>query len=118
MRFGHVIVVRGGSTRMHPDRFFWTQYHQELALDVEASHARDTLVSVDAVMRRFAGVDGPAAVGAGVGVGVGVGFGFGPRVGAARVAVERRSPRTTAAPIEEVKRTDIPFPPGARAFVY
>ena len=94
---------------MHPERLFWTQYHQVLELDVAASHASDTLVSVDAVMRRFVGVDGPVAVGVGVatGVGVGVGFGFGPFGGAASVAVARTSPSNNAPPIDVVKRMDI-----------
>src|SRR5688572_24154427 len=111
MRLGHVIVVRGGSTRMHPERLFWTQYHPVLELDVAASHASETLVSVDDVMRRFVGVDGAVAVGVvvGVGVGVGVGFGFGPCGGAASVAVTRTKPSNTAPPTDAVKRIDIPL---------
>lgn len=95
---------------MQPERWFWTQYHHVLELDDAASQARDTLVAVDAVMRRFVGADGPDAVGVGVatGVGVGVGFGFGPRGEAASVAVARTSPSSTAPPTDAVKRIDIP----------
>ena len=98
---------------MHPERLFWTQYHHVLELDVAASHASDTLVSEDAVIRRFVGVDGPVAVGVGVGVdvgvavGLGVGFGFDPCGGAASVAVARTSPSSTAPPTDAVKRIDI-----------
>ena len=92
---------------MQPWRLFWTQYHQVLALDEDAFHASDTLVSVDAVMCRFVGVEGPVTVAVGVGVGVGVGFGFGPRGGAASEPVARTSPSNTATPTDAVKRMDI-----------
>jgi hypothetical protein len=49
-----VIVVRGGSTRKQPEPLVCTQYHQ-LPPVVTASQARDTLLSVVAVIRRFVG---------------------------------------------------------------
>jgi hypothetical protein len=59
-----VNVVFGGSTRKQPAPFDWTQYHQFVPPLLAASHTSETLVSLEAVMRRLVGPDGlfpPAA---------------------------------------------------------
>jgi hypothetical protein len=53
-----VIVVRGGSTRTQPLPFVWTQYQNLDALSLDWFQASETLVGVDAVMRRLLGVVG------------------------------------------------------------
>jgi hypothetical protein len=53
-----VSVVRGGSTRMQPLPFVSTQYQNVEELSVDAFHASETLLAVDAVMRRLLGVVG------------------------------------------------------------
>jgi hypothetical protein len=62
VRFGNenvrVSVVRGGSTRMQPLPFVWTQYQRFDVLSVELFHASETLVAVDAVIRRLLGAVG------------------------------------------------------------
>jgi hypothetical protein len=52
---GCVNVVFGGSTRKQPAPFVWTQYHQFVPPVVTASHASETLLSVEAVIRRLVG---------------------------------------------------------------
>jgi hypothetical protein len=53
-----VSVVLGGSTRMQPLPFVWTQYQKFDELSVDLFHASETVVAVVAVMRRSVGAVG------------------------------------------------------------
>ena len=63
-RLGCVNVVFGGSTRKQPAPFVCTQYHQFVPPVFAASHASETLLPFDAVIRRVEGPDGEPFCGA------------------------------------------------------
>jgi hypothetical protein len=65
--FENVNVVCGGSTLTQPSPSRWMQYHQLLALVLDASHASVMLYGPFTFRRRLAGAVGPVSPGGGGG---------------------------------------------------